>query len=101
MPKEQSAKTMSLEAAVAQFLIAFAWNDIDASSLAAVKALLKDQLALQAGAAQLPWSREARRFVRKPRPGSSTVVAESTLMDAADAAYINATYGHGFEYDDV
>jgi 2-methylcitrate dehydratase PrpD len=101
MPSDQSKNEFDLEAAVAQFIVDFSWADIEAASKPAVKALLKDQLALQVGAVQLPWSREARRFLSKPRPGTSTVVAESVLMDAADAAYINATYGHGFEYDDV
>src|SRR4051812_35845486 len=91
MSTEQTTNDGALEAAVAKFLVGFGWDDIDAASLPAVKALLKDQLALQVGAAQLPWSRDARRFLRKPRPGSSTVVAESTRMDAADAGYINAT----------
>lgn len=90
-----------LEEVVAQFLVALTWRDIDLESIKAVKTLLKDQLALQIGASQLPWSRNVRRFVRKPRPGRSTVVAEDLRIDAADAAYLNATYGHGFEYDDV
>ncbi|SOE46421.1 2-methylcitrate dehydratase PrpD [Caballeronia arationis] len=91
----------TLEVAVARFLVGFGLNDVDAGALTAVKALLKDQLACQIGAARLPWSQDVRSFLRKPRPGSSSVIAESTRMDAADAAYINASYGHGFEYDDV
>lgn len=100
-PPDRSATDTGLEAAVARFLVAFAFQDVDADSLHAMKTLLKDQLALQVGCAQLPWSRQARRFLRKPRPGSSTIVGEASTVDAADAAYINATYGHGFEYDDV
>jgi 2-methylcitrate dehydratase PrpD len=94
-------KFEGFEATVAQFVVNFQWNRIDAAALPAVKALLKDQLALQVGAVQLPWSRQARSFLHKPRPGASTVVAERDRVDAADAAYVNATYGHGFEYDDV
>jgi 2-methylcitrate dehydratase PrpD len=90
-----------LEEAVSRFIVDFNWSDIEPTSFPATKALLKDQLALQVGAVRLPWSRETRSFLRKPRPGRSTVVAEEGLIDAADAAYINATYGHGFEYDDV
>lgn len=93
--------SVDLEAAVSRFIVEFGRDDIDSASLHALKALLKDQLALQIGGAQLPWSRDVRRFLSKPRAGSSTVVTESRLMDAADAAYLNATYGHGFEYDDV
>ena len=91
----------SLEAAVAAFLVGFGASNIDAGGRTAAKALLKDQLAIQAGASQLPWSQQARRFLRKPRPGHSTIVGEDARVDAADAAYLNATYGHGFEYDDI
>lgn len=101
MSSGRNTDEFDLEAAVAQFLVDFRWDDIQAASVPAVKSLLKDQLALQIGAVQLPWSKEARNFLNKPRPGTSTVVMETGRVDAADAAYINATYGHGFEYDDV
>jgi len=94
-------KSQTLERAVAEFLVGFQPGDIDAAAREAVKTLLKDQLALQIGASELPWSKQVRKFMRKPRPGVSTVVAEETKMDAADAAYLNAVYGHGFEYDDI
>jgi 2-methylcitrate dehydratase PrpD len=94
-------ESSTLERAVAEFVVGFSARDIDSEALGTAKALIKDQLAIQLGASQLPWSRQLRSFVRKPRPGRSTVAAESTRMDAADAAYLNASYGHGFEYDDV
>lgn len=91
----------SLEHAVAEFVVGFGPKDMDAEARAAAKALIKDQLAIQIGASQLPWSRQLRGFLRQPRPGRATLVVEGTTMDAADAAYLNASYGHGFEYDDV
>lgn len=94
-------ETASLEHAVAEFVVGFGAKDIDAAALATAKALIKDQLAIQLGASQLPWSRQLRSFLRQPRAGKSTVVGEAARMDAADAAYLNASYGHGFEYDDV
>ena len=94
-------ESQTLERAIAEFVIAFGSDDIDAEAQATAKALIKDQLAIQIGASQLPWSKQLRNFMRKPRPGTSTVVAEEVPMDAADAAYLNASYGHGFEYDDV
>ena len=90
-----------LELAVTEFLAAFALRHIDPASMRSAKMLLKDQLAVQVGVAQLPWSREVRRCLAKPRPGTSSVVGERMAMDAGDAAYLNATYGGGFEYDDV
>lgn len=91
----------TLERAVAEFVVGFGSEDIDDEARLVAKALIKDQLAIQIGASQLPWSRQLRSFLRKPRPGRATLVAEGTRMDAADAAYLNASYGHGFEYDDV
>jgi 2-methylcitrate dehydratase PrpD len=87
------------ERKVAQFVLNFGSNDIDTLAREDVKKLLKDQLAIQLGASQLPWSKQVLEF-RKPRPGTATIVAEDTGAAAADAAYLNATYGHGFEYDD-
>ena len=94
-------ESSSLEYAIAEFVVNFSAKDINDEAMAIAKALIKDQLAIQVGASQLPWSRQLRNFLSKPRPGRSTLVAEDTRMDAADAAYLNASYGHGFEYDDV
>jgi 2-methylcitrate dehydratase PrpD len=93
--------SQTLERSIADFLVGFSADDIDDETRRVVKTLIKDQLAIQIGASQLPWSRQVRQFLRKPRPGTSSVAAEATRMDAADAAYLNACYGHGFEYDDV
>src|SRR3954463_13754481 len=88
-----------LERAVAQLVVDFGSAHVDAASRAAARSLIKDQLAIQIGAARLPWSRQVRK-ARALRPGQSTLVGEDTRVAAADAAYLNATYGHGFEYDD-
>lgn len=89
----------SLEREIARFVTSFKVSDIDEATLAALKALIKDQFAIMVGASQLPWSRQTRAF-RNPRPGKATIVGEGTKVAAADAAYLNASYGHGFEYDD-
>ncbi|WP_345540633.1 MmgE/PrpD family protein [Variovorax defluvii] len=91
----------SLERAVVQYVYGFRREHIDAEGLRFAKTLLKDQIAVQAGASQLPWSRDVRRCLAKPRPGEASVVADAQRMDAGDAAYLNAVYGGGFEYDDV
>jgi 2-methylcitrate dehydratase PrpD len=90
---------LSLERAAAQFVVNFGSADLDASVRDDIKRLIKDQFAIQVGASQLPWSKQVREF-RKPRAGVATIVGEKTKAAAADAAYLNATYGHGFEYDD-
>lgn len=92
-------QTLTLERAVARFIVNFRYEDIDPATLAAAKGLIKDQFAIQIGAAGLPWSKNARGF-RAPHPGKATLVGEATKVAAVEAAYLNGTYGHGFEYDD-
>jgi 2-methylcitrate dehydratase PrpD len=89
----------TLEQAVARLVRSLEAHHIDGASRTAAKSLIKDQLAIQIGAARLPWSRQVRA-ARQLRPGTSTLVGERAQVAAADAAYLNATYGHGFEYDD-
>lgn len=89
----------NLERAVAKFVVGYSSTHIDTATRTAVKALIKDQFAIQIGAQSLPWSKQARLF-RQPHPGSATIVGEDGKGAAIDAAYINASYGHGFEYDD-
>lgn len=91
--------TETLERAAASFVSDFSIEQIDDATMDALKSLIKDQFAVQVGASQLPWSKKTRAF-RNPRPGKATIVGESGTAAAVDAAYLNATYGHGFEYDD-
>lgn len=94
-----SEDSQSLERAVARFVVNYTHADIDEATRAAVKGLIKDQFAIQVGASVLPWSRKTLAF-RNPRPGKATVVNSTAKAAAVDAAYVNASYGHGFEYDD-
>lgn len=91
--------SLTIERSVARFIVGFGSQHIDALAREDLKALIKDQIAIQVGASQLPWSRQVHDF-RKPQDGNATVVGETSKAIAADAAYLNATYGHGFEYDD-
>ena len=94
-----SEDSQSLERAVARFVVNFSRDDIDEATLAAAKGLIKDQFAIQIGASVLPWSKQTLAF-RSPRPGKATIVNAAVKGAAVDAAYVNASYGHGFEYDD-
>lgn len=94
-----TSETLTFERAAARFVANFTAADIDADTMAALKMLIKDQFAVQVGASQLPWSKKTRQF-RDPRPGKATIVGEDMKASASDAAYLNASYGHGFEYDD-
>ncbi|TAM66234.1 MAG: MmgE/PrpD family protein [Microbacteriaceae bacterium] len=94
-----SEPTLTIEEAAARFVVDFSEVDIDIAGRRAAKTLIKDQLAIQVGASQLPWSKQVRH-ARMTRPGKSTIVGDGETASAEDAAFLNATYGHGFEYDD-
>ncbi|MGE3771347.1 MAG: MmgE/PrpD family protein [Gammaproteobacteria bacterium] len=89
-----------------QALVGFI-HDLEATALtpstrAAASCLLRDQLAVQIGSARLPWSRQILEFALARRaPGISRIVASPHQVGAVDAAFVNAIYGHGFEYDDA
>ena len=94
-----SDDSQSLERAVARFVVNYTSADIDEATRNAVKGLIKDQFAIQIGASVLPWSKQTLAF-RRPHPGKATIVNHRAKAAAVDAAYVNASYGHGFEYDD-
>ncbi|MFD5179874.1 MmgE/PrpD family protein [Nocardia sp. NPDC058379] len=91
-----------LETAVARLVTELDYDSIPADALAGARRLMQDQLALQIGSASLDWSRATLELTKASHaPGSAHVTASGDEMSAADAAFVNATYGHGFEYDDA
>jgi len=91
-----------LEQAVVNFVQTLEYEDIDAAAHAGVNRLLRDQLALQIGISRMPWSRRLFEYASaRLQGGTSRVVASALTLSAADAAFVNASYGHGFEYDDA
>ncbi len=100
-PKSSGASP-PLEQALIRFIQEMRLDRLGQGVRAAVSCLLRDQLAVQIGSASLPWSQRVLAYARaRQRPGRSRVVASGVQMSAADAAFVNAIYGHGFEYDDA
>lgn len=91
-----------LEDAVEDFVVDFGLDAMDGDDRTAAIELLRDQVGVQIGLSVLPWSRSALSYARSSgRAGPSSVLASDVTLDPADAAFVNATYGHGFEYDDA
>ena len=92
----------SLERAIARFVVEFDATALDDALRAAARRLVEDQLAVQIGCASLPWSKQILDLtLASARPGRSTIVRSARKVSAVDAAFVNAIYGHGFEYDDA
>lgn len=91
-----------LEQSVVRFIQELRYEHLDAPALAGVNRLLRDQLALQIGISKMPWSEQLLKYATaQQRPGRSHVAASRQTMSAQDAAFVNGSYGHGFEYDDA
>lgn len=91
-----------LEQAVVRFIQELKYEHLDGPAHAGINRLMRDQLALQIGISRMPWSQQLLQYAQaQQRPGRSRVMASQITMGAADAAFVNGTYGHGFEYDDA
>lgn len=91
-----------VEQSVADLIIDFRYEDISKAAFVAVSQLLEDQLALQIGCTNLEWNQTVLNLMKGSHaPGSSHItMADYEGISAGDAAFVNATYGHSFEYDD-
>lgn len=93
---------LPLEEAVVRLIQDLRYEHLDAAAHAGVGRLLRDQIALQIGISRMPWSRQLLSYMEgQKREGRSHVAASTLTMHAADAAFVNGSYGHGFEYDDA
>ena len=91
-----------LEQAVVRLVQSLSFENLDEAAHAGVSRLMRDQLALQVGTSQMPWSRQVLEYaIKQQRPGRSRVAASRLMMSASDASFVNAAYGHAFEYDDA
>jgi 2-methylcitrate dehydratase PrpD len=91
-----------LEQAVVRFIQELKYEHITAAARDGVNRLMRDQIALQIGISKMPWSQQLLKYATaQQRPGKSRVSASALTMSAADAAFVNGSYGHGFEYDDA
>jgi 2-methylcitrate dehydratase PrpD len=96
------ANCPALEGAIVRFIQDLRYEQLDDTALAGVSRLLRDQLSLQVGISRMPWSVQLLAFAQaQARPGASRVAGSGLTMSAADAAFVNGSYGHGFEYDDA
>jgi 2-methylcitrate dehydratase PrpD len=91
-----------LEAQAAQFVVGLDAGALTPEVRQAARWLMQDQIGVQVGCARLPWSQTVLEFTRaQGRPGKARVAAHADRLSAGDAAFVNGSFGHGFEYDDA
>lgn len=90
-----------LETAVIRFIQQFDVGHVTPELRELVSRVVRDQFSSQIGNTRLPWSRQVRAMVdARHVPGNSRVISSRMTVSAMDAAFMNATYAHGFEYDE-
>jgi 2-methylcitrate dehydratase PrpD len=87
---------------LARYASGIRFEHLPAEVIAKVKDLVLDQLGIQMACSTLPWSKSVLDYVRDwgACVEESTIVACNLRTKAENAAFVNATYGHGFEIDD-
>lgn len=92
----------ALEDALVRLIGELDYDGLSAATIAGVSTLMRDQIALQVGSSRLPWSEQILAFARgRALPGDCVIAGKADRMSATDAAFVNASFGHGFEYDDA
>ena len=87
---------------VARYAAGVQFDALPASVVDCAKRLILDQLACQIGVSQKAWLRPAVSYVDsvggKPE---STIISSPNRSSAENAAFVNGSFGHGFEIDDA
>ena len=98
---EIDAIDQPVAATFAGFVAELTYEQLPADVVSAAKALICDQLASQLIGSTMPWVAPALSLVQLGHgcKGESTIVAAPARYLAADAAFVNATYGQACELD--
>ncbi|MBI2859488.1 MAG: MmgE/PrpD family protein [Chloroflexi bacterium] len=87
---------------LAELLVGLKYSDLGNAVIEKAKDLILDQLGVELAASTKPWSVAVYRYVRdQAGRGESTIVNYGDRVTAENAAFVNATSGHGFELDDA
>ncbi|SDH76568.1 MULTISPECIES: MmgE/PrpD family protein [Bradyrhizobium] len=94
------ASEISMARALARAALAVDLSRFDADVIAKAKICLLDFLSCAFEARNHPWSRQAIGIAREVSHGA-TIVGTGKLATAGDAAFANATMGHGLVREDM
>ena len=86
---------------LAQFATQLQYSDLPSPVIEKARELALHAWGVQLAGSTLPWSKAAYRYVLGEGPAArSTVVNYGLKTSAVNAAFVNGTFGHGFEMDD-
>lgn len=86
----------------ATFIRSIRFEDLSHSQVEKVKDCIRDQIGVQLMGSTLPWTRIVYDHTKEiGASGPCTAVGTAARFTAPDAAFVNATFGHGCELDDI
>jgi 2-methylcitrate dehydratase PrpD len=102
MSVQEASSATPIAVSLAGFIAGLRYDSIPSGMIASAKRLVLDQLACELIGSTLPWVEPARGLVAVYRgaAGESTVVNHGDRVPAAEAAFLNATFGQACEMDD-
>ena len=100
-PQRQLAERAPVSARLARFAVDTARADIPDAAIEKARGCLADYLACTLEAGDLPWSRQAVAFVEPMPEGRCSIVGTGLKRSPLDAAFANASIGHGLVREDM
>jgi 2-methylcitrate dehydratase PrpD len=86
----------------ARFTGEMTFNDLSVEVREKVKDMIMDQIGIQLACATLPWSKTLIHVIQELGGNQVSTVAYYGMKTSAEhAAFCNASFGHGFEIDDI
>lgn len=86
---------------LAQFATELRYSDLPPPVIEKAKEIVLHAWGVQLAGSTLPWSKAVYRYAEaQGGTAESTVVNYGTRTSAVNAAFVNGTFGHGFELDD-
>ena len=98
-----ATESRTIAAALAQFVVDARYEALPRATVDAAKTLILDQLACQRVGSTMPWVTPALALSRLTAGANPEcmIVNSDFRCPAADAAFVNATYGQACEFDDA
>ena len=91
----------TLARAIARWIHAVDPAGLDAAVVAKAELCLLDMIGVAAAANDLPWSRQAAQYAAAMGGNRATLIGSPARASVAEAAFANATAGHGLVQEDM
>jgi len=87
---------------LASFVSELRCTDLSEEVVERTKDLVLDQIGIELATSTKPWGLAVLKYVRSfCSLGESTIIGYGDKVKAENAAFVNGTFGHGFEMDDT